>query len=344
MRQLAILPTPEAARTLADYLLTVHIDTHLEPLPEGTAVWVRDEDRMPQARKELAEFTSNPADKRFAAARQAAETVRRRQQRQDEEDAAREASARPAPTPSATPRPGPWTYGLMLTCVLVFILHTGYLITNNGGFSSPDAWNILVWGQAKGMAEPTSPVEQALSIASFRPAPGGMIEWNGLEEIEHGQVWRLVTPIFMHFGLIHLVFNMSVLWPFGAAFEERRGAWRFLLFIVVTAAISNLAQYYLDISFKNGELLFQQNPMGGGFSGVLYALFGYIWMKSRYEPALGLTIGPRLVLLLIAWLFLCMTGQLGPVGNTAHVSGLIVGVVIGVAPHLWRVTLGRRPT
>ena len=95
MRQLAILPNPDAARTLADYLLTLRIDTHLEPMPEGWAVWVRDEDRLPQAKKELAEFTSNPADKRFAAARQAAETVRRRQQKQDEEDAARQAPSAP---------------------------------------------------------------------------------------------------------------------------------------------------------------------------------------------------------------------------------------------------------
>ncbi len=47
---------------------------------------------------------------------------------------------------------------------------------------------------------------------------------------------------------------------------------------------------------------------------------------------------------MIVWLFLCMTGVLGNVANSAHVAGLIVGVVIGVAPHLWRQVRGRRPT
>jgi len=336
MRQLAILPNPEAARTLADYLLTLRIDTHLEPLPEGWAVWVRDEDRMPQAKQELAEFTSNPTDKRFAAARQAAETVRRRQQKQDEEDAARPAPARPAP--GAPPRPGPWTFGLMATCVLVFVFHTGHLITHNGGFGSPDAVSILLWGHVKGMAEPTSPVQQAFSIASFRAGP------DDLDQIEHGQVWRLVTPIFLHFGLVHLAFNMTMLWQFGAAVEDRRGAWRYLLLVLVVAVISNVAQYYLDVGSKDGVLVVQRNPMFGGMSGVLYGLFGYLWMKSRYEPGLGLSLNPRAILWMIAWLFLCMTGTLGNVANTAHVAGLIVGVVIGVAPHLWRVALGRRPT
>ena len=175
MRQLAILPNPDAARTLADYLLTLRIDTHLEPMPEGWAVWVRDKDRLPQAKKELAEFTSNPADKRFAAARQAAETVRRRQQKQDEEDAARQAPVRP--TPEAPPQPGPWTFALMVTCVLVFVVHTGYLINHNGGFGSPDAWDILAWGHAKGMVEPTSPVQRP--SRSPPGAPFRAAAWNG---------------------------------------------------------------------------------------------------------------------------------------------------------------------
>ena len=83
--------------------------------------------------------------------------------------------------------------------------------------------------------------------------------------------------------------------------------------------------------------------MFGGMSGVLYGLFGYLWMKGRFEPELGLALSPRLILLLIGWLFLCMTGVLGSVANTAHVAGLAVGMVIGVAPYLWRRLLGKRP-
>ena len=67
MRHLATLPDGDA-RTLADYLLTLKIPTRL--LPEGTAweVWVCDEDQVPQARTELAEFLKSPTEARYAGA------------------------------------------------------------------------------------------------------------------------------------------------------------------------------------------------------------------------------------------------------------------------------------
>ena len=75
----------------------------------------------------------------------------------------------------------------------------------------------------------------------------------------------------------------------GTAVEERRGPWRFLLLPLVTAVISNLAQYYLDdISWIDGGLVVKPGPAFGGMSGVLYGLFGYMWMKSRLAPELGL--------------------------------------------------------
>ena len=338
MRQLAAFPNADTARTLSDYLLTLRIDTHLEQLPDGWAVWVRDEDRLAQARQELAAFTANPADPRFAAARRAAEAAHRRQDREEKEYAA----PRPAPSGPA-PRPGPWTFGLMATCLLVFFYHTGYLVYLNGGFGSPRAGEIILWGHAKDMDVRTSPAQQALSVASFEAYPDG-VRWDGLLDVERGQVWRLVTPIFIHFGLIHLVFNLTMLWQLGAAVEVRRGAWRFLLLVLVTAVISNGSQYFLDVGSKDGSLIVQHNPMFGGMSGVLYGLFGYVWMKSRYDPDLGLGLDPRTVFWMIGWLFLCMSGLVGSVANTAHVAGLAVGMVIGVAPHLWRLARGRRPT
>jgi GlpG protein len=341
MRQLATLPNADAAQTLADHLETLQIETHVERLPDSCAVWVCDEDRLTQARKELADFTSNPADPRFAAARQAAATLRRRREREaDAEDAA--PSARPQP--ETAPRPGLWTYGLIAASVLVFIAHTGYLIYANGGIASPAAFKIL-FGQSPELDVSTSPVQQALSITPFLVGKVkgrlGHVWLVGLQEIRHGEVWRLVTPIFLHFGLVHLLFNMVVLWQFGSLIEARRGAWRYLALILLTAVVSNVAQFYLTITWEDGALSVHSEPAFGGMSGVIYGLFGYLWMKSRYSPALGLTLNPRVVVLLIAWLFVCMSGVIGPVANTAHVAGLFVGVVIGAAPHLWGLLRGK---
>jgi GlpG protein len=340
MRQLAILPNADAAQAFADYLQTLRIDTRLDKLPEGCAVWVFDEDRLTQARKELADFTNNPADPRFATARQAAAALRRRQEKED----AAEVDVRPARPQSETARFAPWTYGLIAASVLVFIGHTGYLINANGGMASPAAFKIL-FGQSGALDVNTSPVQQALSIASFRVEQARdklQYEWYWLNDIRSGQVWRVVTPIFLHFGLFHLLFNMVVLLQFGALIEERRGAWRYLTLVLTTAVVSNVAQYYLTVTFDNGALSIQSNPAFGGMSGVLYGLFGYLWMKSRYEPELGLSLNPRIVVLLIAWLFICMSGVVGSIANTTHVAGLLAGVVIGAAPHVLALLRGKR--
>jgi GlpG protein len=343
MRQLAVLPNNDAAQTLADYLQTLRIETRLEREGDGWTIWVLDEDRLPQARKELADFTSNPADSRFAAAKRAAEEAGRVEEREEEKQPAEMPLPRP---PSTAARPGPWTYGLILASCLVFVAQTVYLIHENVRLGLGGALSILFWGKAEGQDVTTGPVEQALVIAPFEEdKQEDAIRWNYLNDILRGQVWRLITPIFLHFGLVHLLFNMIMLWQLGAAVELRRGPWRYLMFVLTCAVASNLAQYAVGgTRWDNWPPLLHASPLFGGMSGVLYGLFGYAWMKARYEPELGLWIGPGVAFWLIAWLFLCMTGVLGRVANAAHVAGLLFGVVIGVAPRLWRQVRGARPT
>jgi GlpG protein len=141
-----------------------------------------------------------------------------------------------------------------------------------------------------------------------------------LVAIRRGQVWRLVTPIFLHFGILHLVFNMFWLRDLGGMIELRRGTWRLALIVLAAAVIPNLAQY------------FWAGPFFGGMSGVVYALFGYVWIKGRYEPHLGLGVSQETAFIMLAWLVLCMTGWVGDIANAAHVAGLVVGVVIAYLP------------
>jgi GlpG protein len=140
----------------------------------------------------------------------------------------------------------------------------------------------------------------------------------------------LVTPIFLHLNPLHLMFNMLMLVQLGGSVEVARGKWRYLLIVLVTAVVSNVAEYFVSFSFHDSPMLdFQRSPSFGGMSGVLYGLFGYAWMKSRLAPEAGLHMPRETVMLLMGWLVLCMTGGIGSVANVAHLAGLVAGVVIG---------------
>jgi GlpG protein len=316
MRQLATLPAEDQARAFADYLLTLRIETRLDPEPGGWAVWVCDEDRVAQARAELEQFTRNPSDPRYSRAGREAGALRRQEDQAERAYARRQVAMRDRFDDAAAPRFHPLTFLLIAACVVVALL-------------------------TKGGEDRYSPAFQALVIVPYSPVPGNLILPDRTNPFEGGQFWRLVTPIFLHFGLIHLVFNLLMLHSLGGLVEARRGPRRFLLLVLVLAVLSNLAQYYHPVVVAGGTPRFKSDPQFGGMSGVLYGLFGYAWMKARYEPQLGLTMAPSTVFIMIAWFILCLTGLVGAIANWAHAAGLAVGLLIGIAPHLWRSLRGR---
>jgi membrane associated rhomboid family serine protease len=142
---------------------------------------------------------------------------------------------------------------------------------------------------------------------------------------ESGQYYRLLTPVFLHFGLLHLVFNSLWLSILGSRIESIEGSIHLLILIVISGICSNLAQYYWSNSIYFG-----------GLSGVIYALLGYIWVKSKISPDKYPALPNGLMGFMVGWLLLCMTGILEiavgiGVANAAHLGGLIIGLLIGLA-------------
>src|SRR4051812_35822110 len=64
-----------------------------------------------------------------------------------------------------------------------------------------------------------------------------------LPEISHGEIWRLITPIFIHSGIAHILFNMLWLKDLGTAIERVAGTPSFLELVLVTGVVSNFAQF-----------------------------------------------------------------------------------------------------
>lgn len=146
-----------------------------------------------------------------------------------------------------------------------------------------------------------------------------MIRWRaGLPEIMSGQVWRLITPIFLHMDPLHLIFNMYWLYSFSALIEARKGGTYLMLLILVSAAFSNLLQYRFS------------SPAFGGFSGVNYALFGYLWMKGRFSRHEGMGVAQQTVVILMIWFVLCVLQVFSNVANWCHGGGLFVGLSWGI--------------
>jgi len=139
-----------------------------------------------------------------------------------------------------------------------------------------------------------------------------------LSEIKKGQIWRLFTPMLLHFSIPHILFNMVMLKEFGKVIEFSKGGAFFFYFIITTGFLSNLAQYMIT------------GPFFGGMSGVIYAFFGFLWMQKTLNPDSEFSLPMSDLLLIIGWFFLCLFGVIGRIANTAHAVGLVSGMLTGI--------------
>ena len=140
---------------------------------------------------------------------------------------------------------------------------------------------------------------------------------------QEGEYWRLITPMFLHFGITHLVFNMFWLAFLGSKIERQGGSIHLCVLVLVVGIASNLGQY-----------LWTGLTHFGGMSGVIYGLLGYLWMCYKLTPKEVYFIPAELFWCMIGWLLLCATGfieiLLGMgIANAAHVFGLSVGIILG---------------
>ena len=286
MRSIGNLPNEHQARLFGDYLLAQGIHNEVETDTDSSwLVWVADDDHLSKAREFLERFRSDPLSSEFA--RKAADAERMRSEEKKSQAAwRRRVRGRRSIFPGTSAfGAGPLTFALVCACGAVAAL--SHLGENKDAISG-------------------------LFISYTMPVSGG---W--LLEVRAGEFWRLFTPMLIHFGWPHILFNMLWLFRLGSMIESLQGPGRFVLLTLAIAGLSNVAQYAQD------------GPNFGGMSGVNYGLFGYVWMRGKFDPASGFYLTPQDKVLMLAWFAVCFTNWVGPVANAAHAGGLIVGVVWG---------------
>jgi GlpG protein len=298
MRAIGFLTDEQAARTLGDYLYVQGIENQVElHKPDGWAVWVKDEDKIEKATALLTAFQQSPGDPKYRAGGKEAATLREKEQKGDAAYRKKVRDGRQLFRPLAAYGFGPLTFVLIVISVMVAIYSR--------------------FGEAQEHLMRLFMTDYTLQ--------GNFISWNSsLPEIRHGEVWRLITPIFIHFGILHLVFNMLCLRDLGSMIEARQGSWLLGVMVLVIAAGSNLAQFYLG-----GPHLHQGGPDFGGMSGVIYGLLGYIWIRGKFDPASGLYLHSYTVTIMMIWFVACFTPLIPHVANGTHAAGLAMGMAWG---------------
>lgn len=136
------------------------------------------------------------------------------------------------------------------------------------------------------------------------------------------QPWRVITCTLAHARFpAHLIFNAYWLWRFGVHLEARIGSLRMLPLYLLLAAGSMGAQLLLS-------------SWAIGMSGVIYGLFGLLWVLEQKDERFVGILGPGTAQMLVMWFFLCVfmtAADVMAVANVAHGAGALFGWLLGQA-------------
>ena len=157
------------------------------------------------------------------------------------------------------------------------------------------------------------------------------------QTLKEEQWWRLLTPMFIHFSWLHIVFNLLWVWEIGRRVEIINGAFTMLCLVVFASISANLLQ-----------LLVAGPGFFGGMSGVVFGLLGFSMVWTRLVPERGMGVAKGVYIFMLIYLAVGFTGAidalgLGKLANGAHLGGLLAGFVTGgVAALFYRFRLQDR--
>lgn len=322
MRRIGSLAGEQVARRFQDYLTTQSIDVALEPMaPQSTAVghaegaefevWVREEKHVEQAKAILAQYRSQPDDAKYNVS---SEAERIRNQRVAEAIEKRKLQRQMPATSTSMGMFGAFPakqQKIPLTLAIIGISILASFITRFGRPMPSEtrgeySFEELVFCNA-------TFVDPRLANPRTRDFD------DPFASIKNGEVWRLVTPVFLHADTFHLLFNMLWVYTLGGLIERLHGSLFFGVLVIVTQVVGMIVQVFFPEALGG-------SPFAIGASGAVYGLFGYLWIRPVVDPSFPVRLAPVNVALMLGWLVLCFTPAIGNVANGAHLGGLLAGV------------------
>ncbi|MBP7074817.1 MAG: rhomboid family intramembrane serine protease [Rhabdochlamydiaceae bacterium] len=150
-------------------------------------------------------------------------------------------------------------------------------------------------------------------------------------KIRQGEFWRLISPVMLHGGWLHILFNMAWLFILGRQIEERLGKFRYLFLSLLLGVMSNIAQYLVS------------GPIFMGYSGIVVGMVGFIWMRQKKAPWEGYPLQRPVIVFVTVFVlamlaleiismaleFFHLKSGYANIANTAHVIGGLFGALLG---------------
>lgn len=376
MRLIGTLYNLKQAQRFSAFLASKGVENQIELMQESdwgsdhygdemVRIWVFEEDQFTESMQWLEEFYQNPNDPRYTQLKISKESVIPDEPHEEYEMYLQKERNEPT---------NYLTLYILVTCILLFAvslmttpkyepISVNYPptaiysseVTQGLLFDFPKAYQIIativdVYG-IEALQNPGSmPPEGQLLLSQFQDTP----YWQGyyeefvlwmkgkpaelwehkaplFEKIREGEVWRLFTPCLLHLDILHLFFNMLWLVILGRQIEQRLQTFRYVIFILIAGIIANIAQYLVS----GANFI--------GFSGVLCAMFTFIWMRQQRAAWEGYQLHRSTIILIgifISAMFLIQVASfvaevysgkaVAPlIANTAHLTGAAVGFILG---------------
>lgn len=159
-------------------------------------------------------------------------------------------------------------------------------------------------------------------LSAFEPTPQELTRWgaNFGPYTTSGEWWRLLTSVFLHYGIMHIAFNMWCLWDLGQMVESLYGHWTFFVVYLTCGVAGSLASAWWHVAASAGA--------SGAIFGLAGALIASYYLGDFSMPRSIIQMRLRSILMFVG--FNVVFGAIsGITDNACHLGGLAAGLVFG---------------